>query len=289
MSRLDAIIEKSSAVLEPKPTGYPPRLTPLPDIRAVVFDIYGTLLISASGDVGPDSAKDDEQAFRAAMHEAGLIPPVGVHGCDRLREQIGAAQQRRRSEGVEFPEVDIIEVWARVLESIGMDRPAPEQLQALALAYECRVNPVWPMPNMLATLETLHDAGLVMGIVSNAQFYTPLLLRAFTGAALNDLGFHQSLCVWSWRELEGKPSQRLYRKLLQALQQEHRIAPQQTLYVGNDRLKDIWPAASLGMRTALFAGDRRSLRLREDDARCNNVDPDVVIDDLAQIPRVAGL
>jgi putative hydrolase of the HAD superfamily len=55
--------------------------------------------------------------------------------------------------------------------------------------------------------------------------------------------------------------------------------------VGNDMLKDIWPAARLGCKTALFAGDRRSLRLREDDERCRELEPDLVVDDLSQLAQ----
>src|SRR5690606_5884506 len=55
--------EEIIARLEPRhplPTGWMPRLKPLPGIRAVIFDIYGTLLISAAG----DSVGDDESALR---------------------------------------------------------------------------------------------------------------------------------------------------------------------------------------------------------------------------------
>jgi putative hydrolase of the HAD superfamily len=53
--------------------------------------------------------------------------------------------------------------------------------------------------------------------------------------------------------------------------------------VGNDIFNDILPAAAEGFQTALFAGDRRSLRLRSEDARCAGVQPDLVITDWRQI------
>ena len=55
------------------------------------------------------------------------------------------------------------------------------------------------------------------------------------------------------------------------------------LYVGNDLRNDIWPASLTGCRTALFAGDARSLRLREDDPRYASVDPDRIVTALSQI------
>ena len=71
---------------------------------------------------------------------------------------------------------------------------------------------------------------------------------------------------------------------MQHLQHQYGISPEETLYVGNDKLNDIWPAAQLGLKTALFAGDQRSLRLREDDTRCSDLEPDLIITKLSQLP-----
>jgi putative hydrolase of the HAD superfamily len=48
-------------------------------------------------------------------------------------------------------------------------------------------------------------------------------------------------------------------------------------------LNDIYPARKAGFTTALFAGDKRSLRLRQDDPRCANISADLVITDLYQL------
>ena len=293
MSTLLDTIRRLSSPLQPLPTGYKPRLQPLPGIRAVLFDVYGTLMISGSGDVGPDAADDDEQAFGEALGEAltgaGIAEsPASGNGATLLRREIIRFQQRLRSEGADYPEVDILQVWQAVLSTSDL-RGGPlaadaEAIRRLAVGYECRVNPVWPMPGADQTLATLRERGLPLGIVSNAQFYTPLLFEALLGRPLSQLGFDDALCVWSYRELRGKPSSRLFPKALASLQAKHGVTPAQTLYVGNDQLKDIWTASQAGCRTALFAGDRRSLRLREDDQRCRAVQADVVIDDLRQLP-----
>jgi putative hydrolase of the HAD superfamily len=129
----------------------------------------------------------------------------------------------------------------------------------------------------------LRGRGLVLGIVSNAQFYTPLMLEGFLDSSLDDLGFDAECCAWSYRLLEAKPSTRIYEEALAGLERVHGIEPSEVLYVGNDLRNDIWPASLTGCRTALFAGDARSLRLREDDPRCTGVVPDRIVTDLRQI------
>jgi len=46
---------------------------------------------------------------------------------------------------------------------------------------------------------------------------------------------------------------------------------------------DMGPAARLGFRTALFAGDARSLRRREGDPWCAGIVPDLVVTDLVDL------
>jgi putative hydrolase of the HAD superfamily len=292
-TELIASIRRLSCQLKPQPTGFPAHLAALADIRAVIFDIYGTLFISGSGDIGPASAEQNEQALREALSVVGL-PVEQLRDNSRttqiLVDSIQEAQAVRRSQGIEFPEVDIIAVWQQVLMKLFKKDLSlafsDAQVRRLAIEYECRTNPVWPMPGLRDTLETLRAAGRQLGIVSNAQFYTPLMFHALLDATPDELGFDPRLCAWSYEALQGKPSVNLFQQVLNELATAHGIRPQQTLYVGNDMLKDIWPATRLGCKTALFAGDRRSLKLREDDERCQGLKPDLAIDHLSQLAQL---
>jgi len=273
------------APLQPLDTGMTPRTPALDDIRAVVFDVYGTLLISASGDIGPAAAEDKVRAMRGALQDAGIASEADPATLAEIfNRAILDAQELRRREGIEFPEVEIREVWQSFLDAIpGSASVTAAQRDALALEFELRANPVWPMPGMQEALAALRARGLLLGIVSNAQFYTPLLLEHFLGVSLEDAGFAPELCVYSFEEREGKPSQALYRKLAARLKARG-LSPAQCLYIGNDLRNDVWPAQATGFRTALFAGDRRSLRLRTDDPRCSTVQPDWIVTALDQIP-----
>lgn len=284
---IDRIRTLYGTPLAPEPTALAPELAPLDGIKAVLFDIYGTLLISASGDIGLVSDASDRLELGELLASAGLEVPsadaASRDGGALIRAAIEAEHERARGRGIDYPEVDILAIWEQVLGELGL-QPTPEQVHRIALEHEGRSNIVWPMPGLAETLAELRAAGLVLGIVSNAQFYTPLILEAFLGHSPAGLGLDPECSAWSYRLGVAKPSLAIYRPALAGLQQAHGIRPEQTLYLGNDRRNDIWPAGQLGLRTALFAGDARSLRLREQDHRLDGVKPDRVVTELAQIP-----
>lgn len=291
---LENRIRSLASKMEPLPTGMPPRLRPLDDVRAVLFDIYGTLFISGSGDISIASANHDGEALTAALGQidaGGDLRTAGREGVLLLEETIRGLHEERRSQGVQSPEVDILEVWRDVVEDmcdegiVELDI-TEDKLEILAVEFECRVNPVWPMPGLGDLLAYFRETSVPLGIVSNAQFYTPLLFPALVGTSLDSLGFQADLCSFSYRMLEAKPSVRLFEKPLQVLRDAYGIQAGETVYVGNDRLNDVYTASLAGCRTVLFAGDRRSLRLRENDPRCDGLQADAVITDLRQLPDV---
>lgn len=287
------IFQTKSAPLLPQPTGESVVLPRLEGIRAVLFDIYGTLVISGTGDISLAEKEDRSAALRATLAAAGITGlPETLPLANRFHEAICAAQDERRAQGIEYPEVEIREVWHHFLgdlaaDGLTFDQPSIRGISRLAIDYECRVNAVWPMSSAGPTLSTLRQRGLRLGIVSNAQFYTKFMFPAFFGASLADLGFARGPNVFSYRELEGKPSTALYEKAAAVLATDG-IRPEAVLYVGNDLRNDVWPARQVGFRTALFAGDARSLRWRRDDARLADVRPDAVLTDLWQILTLLG-
>jgi len=292
--RLIKRVQQLSSPLEPKPTGIAERLIPLQGIRAVLFDVYGTLFVSGSGDISIASEISNQQALTETLQSAGFsgnLEEAGVKGKNWLLQAIQQTHAMQRNEGIHHPEVDIRDEWHTVLTSLQQEHLidgeiTPEAIMCVSVEYECRVNPVWPMPDLEETIHALREKHFVLGIVSNAQFYSSLLLfPAFLGKSHQELGFDPNLCAWSFQSLEAKPSINLFRGVVERLQHQYGISPEETLYVGNDKLNDIWPAAQLGLKTALFAGDQRSLRLREDDMRCAELEPDLIITKLSQLVK----
>jgi len=288
MNPLIQRIKKLSSPLDPVPTGMTIDLHPIDGIETVLFDIYGTLLISGSGDVGTAAAADSSEALTQALIVSGYngdCERAGELGPALMKAEIARWHEAARGDGIEYPEVEISKVWKKIIEKFQTLEllkadDDPQKILRLAVEYECRVNPIWPMPGALETIAFLKKRGFRLGIVSNAQFYTPLILEALLGKSVETLGFDPSLCVWSYKEHRAKPDRHLFQGL------EKSIDPCKTLYVGNDMLNDIWTATQSGCRTVLFAGDRRSLRLREQDSRCKKLTPTAIVDDLRQITEM---
>lgn len=289
------IISEYAVPMEPEATGQKSKLKKLKGIRAVLFDVYGTLFQSSAGDISlaqKDRYKSTQrEAFiREAIQAAGFQINDDVTPMAELFNDTIRAEQdiRRENYGVDFPEVDILGVWEDFLGQLEAyevirGRVTRGNLTVAATYYEANVNPCWPMPHVPEAIESLLDKNLSLGIVSNAQMYTPALFEAFLSDTPHDLGFQEVICIWSYQESVAKPSQKLFHVALERLQALDGISAQEVLMVGNDMRNDIWPAQVLGFKTALFAGDARSLRLREEDDDCKGVKPDLMVTDLLQI------
>jgi putative hydrolase of the HAD superfamily len=283
-SPLITLIRQKSAPLPLlPPPELPPDLealsspTPLEGIRSVIFDIYGTLFISAAGDI---SAGAD-----TPLHSPDSL--AGEYGlsAEALGEYFREAALKRHRElrgKTAYPELRVEEVWADFLRHHGKGNSG-DHARELALRYELTVNPVYPMPGAGETLALLRSRSIRLGLISNAQFFTPLLFDAFFGAPPEALGFDPELRIYSFEREEAKPSPNLFTPAARRLESLG-LKPENALYVGNDMLNDVFAAAKAGFKTALFAGDRRSLRLREGDSRVRGIMPDRVIRNLKDIP-----
>jgi len=185
-----------------------------------------------------------------------------------------------KEKGIDFPEILIEEIWESIL-----NLKDNNLLKKIIVEYEVIVNPVYPMPKLKEVLQYLKDKNIILGIISNAQFYTKYLFSAFLEGFPEEIGFDNSLIFYSYEYNYGKPSLYLFNKLVEKLLNKQ-VNPENTLYVGNDMLNDIYTAYSLGIKTCLFAGDKRSLRLREKNSECKNLVPDVTLTELNQLKNI---
>jgi putative hydrolase of the HAD superfamily len=265
------------AAMSPLPTSITPGGDLDGKIQCVLFDIYGTLFISGSGDISlARKTSSPSQKLEQLVHkyDVGKSPQALVA---KLHDAIELKHRHLKDNGIDYPEIKIDEIWQQIL---GLDDI--QLVRKFAVEYELIVNPVYPMPNLENLLAACRQQNLAMGIISNAQFFTPLLFEWFFDASMENLGFDSELIFLSYRLGCAKPSEILFKMAASAIEAKG-FDTAAALFVGNDMLNDIYPAHQLGFQTALFAGDARSLRLRKDDSRCLNLSADLILTDLGQL------
>jgi len=297
---------------------YPRRLSPLrhesacdtlKGVRAVIFDVYGTmvnywrpgfeergsrealLLEAFSGVAGRFGMGETLAAMNPAETPAETL-------CGFYNGLLAVNRQKSAGGGDAPPEVRVEEIWsviALILKRNGYDAEAVAPwrgdpagfARCLAYTYNFLSMGRELYPGVSDALKKLKDGNIALGILSDAQFYTPidltLMLRDQSGGRIVDYSelFDTDLTFLSCEYGFVKPSVTLYRRLFDALYEYH-IVPNQTVVVGNDLAADIAPAAALGMRTALFCGDGATVFGR--DAGGGAV-PDIVFYDWAELPE----
>lgn len=276
MEKNDMISEYITPV-SPVPTSLTPSGKLEEKIEVILFDVYGTLFISRSGDIGMAKKKTPQTDKLEKLLQQFGNKKDAQSVLNRFYAAIENQHELLKKKGVDFPEVEIDQIWMRVLETDDIER-----VRAFAVTYELITNPVYPMPNLETMLSVCQDSNVLMGIISNAQFYTPYLFNWFLGSLPEDLGFHPDLILYSYEFGYAKPSTFMFQVAAERLKHMD-MSVGSALYIGNDMLNDIYPAKQAGFKTALFAGDERSLRLRENDPKCKDLSADLVITDLIQL------
>jgi putative hydrolase of the HAD superfamily len=197
--------------------------------RAILFDVYETLLVR-TGPRWPDPASEELSSA--------------------LAQAIAAEHASQLAGGVLHPEVLIEAIWARLLP--GREE---QEYRFLAASWESRTRPVIPAPGCRALLRKLRRMNLALGLVSNAQFYTPLVFEALLGGRPEQIGFSPSLCIYSFQHGVAKPARELFELAAQGLAAMG-IGRNETVMVGNDLADDISPAAACGFMTVRIGRTR---------------------------------
>lgn len=235
-----------------KPAATPPR-----SYRAVIFDIYGTLLVAAPGGVKPDPLIDP--VLRDILRQFGHQPPLSPSS-----ELHAAVLRHHDAAETTYPEIDLRILWREIL-SLEPGTDTTPLVEAIEAAW----HPATLMPGAESVIQRLSRSGISLGLLSNAQSNT---LASLGGIA--DL-FSPELTLLSYQHGIAKPAPELFKILADRLAGRG-ITPAETLYVGNDPLQDIIPAATAGFRTALFTG-------HPDSSRPGECFPDLTIQNWAEL------
>ncbi len=216
------------------------------DIRAIVFDVNGTLVKIRTDD-------HMEQIFRAAGH---LLTYQGI---DLRRHQVRdryfeLLREQQRNSPETDPEFDAVVIWQTIIDenasSFTRSLP-PEKLAQLPLFLAEMYRGISRrtlklFPHVREVLDTLRGT-MPMAVVSDAQ-------SAYARGELHKVGIldYFDPIVVSGDHGFRKPDRRLFQIAIDAIG----IPAANTLYVGNDMHRDIYGAREAGMQTMMFDSDQ---------------------------------
>ena len=284
-----------------------PHLARLPGVRAVLWNVYGTLLATPQGEFLFEHPTPFvmSSALDKTLHEfrmwASMSRKPGQPADDLLRQYRQVlSEQSLGGNGERHPEVQAEQVWAVILKrlmqkdyrfDLGFFGAMNEYSRKVAYFFHASLQGTACYEGAAAALRHVSASGLRQGLLADGQCFTTLQLQrglsAQDGSARLDDLLSPSLVVLSCDLRGKKPSERLFRKALDDLQSEG-VSPEEILHVGSRMHQDIIPARRLGMRTALFAGDKASLQATADQLKDSATRPDVLLTELDQITEVVG-
>ncbi len=285
-----------------------PHLKAMPQVRVVTWNLYGTLLRIFGGqvlfehpqkfvmDIALDKTVQEFKMWGAMSRKPGQ--PAEYMG--QIYKRVLTDLQLAPSPGEKYPEIAAERIWEAILKKLQQKDykydaafygPMPDYCRKIAYFFHASLQGTACQDGAAAALEHVHHAGLKQAILADAQCFSFVQLKRGLSQQHCGVGADQ-LFTLPWCALSNevggrKPSERLFKHSLSQLQAQG-IAPAQVLHVGARLLVDLVPAKKLGMRTALFAGDKESLQATVDQLKDPATRPDVLLTELGQIAEIVG-
>jgi FMN phosphatase YigB (HAD superfamily) len=288
----------------------PPRARPhlkhIPGIKVVLWNVYGTLLNIFDGellfehpqklvmDVALDKTVQEFKMWGSMSRKPGQPSEYLA----QIYSQVLAEQRGVSVGGEKYPEVQSERIWEAIVKKLLQKEykfdanfygALNELSRKIAYFYHASIQGTACYPGCAQALQAVKTAGSRSGLLGDGQCFTAAQLQRGLHAQdetanMDDL-IPLSLRFLSCDVRARKPSERLFRHALQQLAVQQ-VAPKEVLHVGSRLLQDLVPARRLGMKTALFAGDRASLDATPEQLKDAGSRPDVMLTDLTQIADV---
>ena len=285
-----------------------PHLAKLPKVRAVLWNVYGTLLSISGGELtfehpqafvmnmALEKTIQEFKMWASMSRKPGQPSDYLVHIYTKE-----LTQQRMAPGGTErHPEVIAERIWEAIIKKLlqkgfqfdaGFFGSLNEFSRKVAYFFHASLQGTACYPGAVETLRYVAEAGLTQGLLADGQCFTTVQLQR--GLAQQDTDAHLDQLLKDGPrslsyEIKGrKPSERLFRHALDSLLKMG-VEPSEVLHIGSRVTQDIIPARRLGMRTGLFAGDKASLQATPEQFKDAANRPDVLLTELNQLCEVVG-
>jgi FMN phosphatase YigB (HAD superfamily) len=280
----------------------------LEGVRAVTWSVYGTVVAISGGEL----LFEHPQKFIMDLALEKTVQEFKMWGSMSRKpgqpsEYMGQLYNKALTElrmvpspGEKHPEIHSERIWENILKKLlqkdykfdaSFFGSLNEYVRKIAFFFHASLQGTACYPGAAETLQQLKARGCALGLIADAQCFTLVQLqRGLTAqnpkTQVNSL-FDQDLRALSFEVGAKKPSERLFQTVATALEKRG-ISPHETLHVGSRIAQDIVPAKKLGMRTALFAGDKASLGATPEQLKDASSRPDVLVTELPQLLDVVG-
>lgn len=291
----------------PVPPKATPYLKPLKGIRAVTWDVYGTLLTISEGrllSLPPDRLRM-EVALDKTIHEFNMWNSMSrkpgapwEYMFQQYKRLVEASQLAASGRPGEAPEIDSAHIWKALIERLGKKEFAWDEAfyggleefsEKVAWFFHAALQGAAAARHALAALKYVRKAHCKQGLVADGQCFTLMqLTRALraqgTVPPLSRL-FSTGCIRLSFQYGVRQPAATLFETCLAQLAKRG-ISPGEVLHVAPRLKENLYPARILGMRTALYAGDAASLAATSAEIKDSDLRPDRILTDLKQIRQI---
>ena len=290
-----------------KATAY---IKPIAGIRAVTWNVYGTLLRIADGEllfqhpqairmeIALDKTIQEFNMWNSMTRKPGKPWEYMQQKYLNVLDELKMASSGRKGD---ITEVNSSQIWKKLLSMLdkkdyeydtGLYGDLDELSEKVAYFFHSSLQGVEASEGALGTLLAVQSGGLRQALLADAQPFTFVqLFRALLAQGTiprPDAIFSPSLNTLSYVEGVRKPSKTMF---LRAVDRFVKIGiePEQMLHVSSRVKDDLAVAKSLGMRTALYAGEKVGLQVTGEELKDSAMKPDRLITKLPQIRDILGV
>ncbi|MFN0199570.1 MAG: HAD family hydrolase [Planctomycetaceae bacterium] len=292
------------------PLNAKPHLKPISGVRAVIWNVYGTLVRISEGEllyihpqplrmqIALDKTIHEFNMWQSMTRKPGAPWESLLPKYQHLVEASWMLPTKRKGD---LPAVNSMQIWSKIISRLEQKEyeydvsfygDRDELAEKVAYFFHANLQGVAAYPEGLSTLSKIASAGYRQGLLADVQsFSLPQMLRVMAGGGklvgLEDLMTSGCLTLSLARGVR-KPSPTLYESSIEQFKKLG-ITPSSILYISNRLHDDLAVAKRYGMRTVLFAGDQNSLCAKRVDLKNPDLKPDRLITELSQVLQILSL
>lgn len=286
-----------------------PYLKPIAGIKAVTWNIYGTLLRISDGEllfqhpqavrmeIALDKTIQEFNMWNSMTRKPGKPWEYLLLKYQHALDELKMASSGRKGD---VTEVNSAHIWRKLLGMLDKKEYTYDKSfygdlddlsEKVAYFFHSSLQGIEAAPDALQGLLVLQSGGIQQALLADAQPFTVVqLLRSLAeqGALPHQNLFTSSLNTFSCAEGVRKPSKTLYLRAVDRLVKSG-IEPEQILHVSSKVHDDLAVAKSLGMRTALYAAEKLGLQASSEELKDPATKPDRLITSVEQVRDIVGV